>query len=324
MPLAPKAKIRDTVLVSEFFENAKDKLDLSLVTGEAGLNRKIREKSVNRPSLALTGFFKYFAFRRVQLFGAGEMGYLRNLSEEEQRAILRELMHRQIPCIVISRNLAPTPSLLKACEEHKIPLLRSTLTSRDCQTTATLLLEEFFAPRITEHGTMMDVKGIGVLLRGGSGVGKSECALALIERGYALVADDFVQIMLMNERELVAKAKGLNRGYMECRGLGIINIEYLFGVRALRLEKRIDLVVTFTDWQPGCDEERTGMEERYYDILGVRLPHVELPVRPGRDMARLVEVASMITALRQLGHNPAEEFNERLIEEMATKPGGDS
>ena len=190
------------------------------------------------------------------------------------------------------------------------------MKSKDFTAEATVLLEEFFAPRTTIHGTMMDVHGIGVLLRGSSGMGKSECALALIERAHSLVADDHAHVRLMHETDLVAKSSDLNRGYMECRGIGIINVTELFGIRAIRLEKRIELVVSFIEWEPGMVEERTGLEQNYFEIHNIKVPHVEIPVRPGRDLARLVEVAAMVQALKNIGHDSANTFNNRLIKNM--------
>ncbi|MDP4694079.1 MAG: HPr(Ser) kinase/phosphatase, partial [Opitutales bacterium] len=164
---------------------------------------------------------------------------------------------------------------------------------------------------------LLDVKGIGTLICGESGVGKSECALALIERGHSLVADDLTYVKRLSERELMGSCSELSRGYMECRGLGIINIAELFGIRSVRLEKRIDLIINFRIWSPGMNEERTGLEENHMEVLGMKVPLMEIPVRPGRDMARLVEVASMVQALKQMGHDSASEFNQRLIDHMA-------
>jgi HPr kinase/phosphorylase len=166
---------------------------------------------------------------------------------------------------------------------------------------------------------MLDVRGVGVMLRGSSGVGKSECALALIERGHSLVADDLTVIKLLDERELMASSRMLNRGWMECRGIGIINIAEMFGIKSVRLEKRIDLVISLQEWRPDVAEERTGLEENYYEILGLKVPHIELFVRPGRDMARLVEVAALTQALKKMGHDPAKDFNDRLIQFMAAR-----
>ncbi|MFM7749949.1 MAG: HPr(Ser) kinase/phosphatase, partial [Opitutaceae bacterium] len=182
-----------------------------------------------------------------------------------------------------------------------------------------LAIDNEFAPQGSEHATTLDIKGVGVMLRGDSGIGKSECALALIERGHSLVADDLTVIRLLDERELMASSRPLNRGYMECRGIGIINVAEMFGVKCVRREKRIDMVITLREWTPDVVEERTGLEENFYDILGMRVPHIELYVRPGRDIARLVEVAALTHALKLMGHDPARDFNDRLIAHMSAQ-----
>jgi HPr kinase/phosphorylase len=323
MPLRPTPKAIESLSVDAFFKHAQDILKLSVTAGGNGMQRLIRDKSINRPALALTGYFKNFAAKRVQLFGAGEMAYLRDLPHERQVEILRQIIARNIPCMVVSRNLAPTRAMQEIAEATQTPILRSTLTSRDVSNGIALILEHEFAPRVAEHGTLMDIRGIGTLIRGRSGVGKSECALALIERGHSLVADDLVYIRLVNDQdELQGRSSDLNRGYMECRGLGILNIAELFGIRAVRLEKNINLVVTFEEWHAGINEERTGLEQDHFTILGVSVPHIRLPVRPGRDLARLVEVASMVQALKMMGHDSAKEFNDRLIRFMAENPTG--
>ena len=303
--------------VRDFYQRYGEALQLELVAGRRGLGKLIREKSVNRPALALTGYLKYFAYKRLQLLGAGEMGYLKHLSQAVQLVRLRDIVAKHTPCLIVSRNLLPTKAMIQVAEEARVPLFRTPLKSKDFSAQATIFLEKHFAPRTSTHGTLLDIKGIGTLIRGKSGVGKSECALALIERGHSLVADDLVYIRLLGERELMGFGSELSRGYMECRGIGIINIGELFGVRSIRLQKRIDFIVTFIDWQPGMPEERTGLEMNYHSFLGVDVPHVEIPVRPGRDMARLVEAAAMVQALKLMGHDSAHEFNERLIQHMS-------
>ncbi|MGJ8650114.1 MAG: HPr(Ser) kinase/phosphatase [Opitutaceae bacterium] len=310
-------KFIEAVSVREFFDSFKERLEMELVAGEEGLDKMIRERSLNRPALALVGFFNFFAAKRIQLFGAGEMAFLREQSKEEESRLMGELLARNVPCIIISRNLAPSKMLKDLANKYKTPLIRSTLKSKTFSTDATLLLEEKFAPRTHIHGTLLDVKGIGTLICGESGVGKSECALALIERGHSLVADDLTYVKRLSDRDLMGSCSELSRGYMECRGLGIINIAELFGIRSVRLEKRIDLIINFKIWSPGMNEERTGLEENHMEILGMKVPLMEIPVRPGRDMARLVEVASMVQALKQMGHDSASEFNQRLIAHMA-------
>ena len=226
--------------------------------------------------------------------------------------------------MVVSRGLEVDDVLLRCADRHRVPLIRTQLKSKDFSAEATVLLEEKFAPRTNIHATLVDIKGVGVLIRGASGVGKSECALALIERGHSLVADDYVIVTLIGDRELQGTAKELNRGYMECRGIGIINVASIFGVRSVRREKRVDLVVTFVLWQPGMDEERSGLEVETFEILGRKVPHMTIPVRPGRDMARLVEVAASVQALRGMGHDSAKEFSDRLIQFMAKGKTGEA
>lgn len=309
----------ESISVKEFYNSFADDLKLELVAGAQGMDNVIRERSLNRPALTMIGFFKYFAAKRIQLLGAGEMAYLRAQSDEDEKRILLELFKRKLPCMIISRSLAPTKVMKRLANEYNTPLIRSSLKSKVLTTEATLLLEEKFAPRTQLHGTLMDIKGIGTLLCGESGVGKSECALALIERGHSLVADDLTYIKRATERELMGSSSELSRGYMECRGLGIINVAELFGIRAVRLQKRIDLIIQFTTWTHGMYEERTGLEENFVKILGLKVPTMEIPVRPGRDMGRLVEVAAMVQAHKQLGHDSAAEFNQRLIDHMSQK-----
>jgi HPr kinase/phosphorylase len=311
------AKFVESVSVRDFFESFEEPLQLEIVAGEAGMDKMIRERSLNRPALAMVGFFNYFAAKRIQLFGAGEMAFLREQSQAEERRVMTEILKRHVPCLIVSRNLAPSKILKELANKYKTPLIRSPLKSKTFTTEATILLEEKFAPRTHIHGTLLDVKGIGTLICGESGVGKSECALALIERGHSLVADDLTYVKRLSDRELMGSSSELSRGYMECRGLGIINIAELFGIRSVRLQKRIDLIINFVNWTHGMHEERTGLEESRMEVLGLQVPLMEIPVRPGRDMARLVEVASMVQALKQMGHDSATEFNERLIEHMA-------
>ncbi len=311
------------ITIAHFFETYRDKLKMELVTGESGLHRLIREGSINRPSLALTGFFKYFANKRIQVLGAAEMTYLKTLTQPRQIEIINEMADRQIPCLVLTRNFNPTHPMLAVAQDRNLPLFRTPLITMNYVNLATLCIDNEFAPATTEHATTLDIKGIGVLLRGTSGVGKSECALALIERGHSLVSDDLTVIKLLDERELMATSRVLNRGYMECRGIGIINIAEMFGVKSIRVEKRIDMVVSLVEWTPEVVEERTGLEENFYEVLGQKIPHIVLYVRPGRDMARLVEVAALTQALKKMGHDPAKDFNDRLIAFMtrqAEKP----
>ncbi len=313
------AKAINGITVAHFFETYSERLKLELVTGEAGLHRLIREGSINRPALALTGFFKYFANKRIQVLGAAEMTYLKTLPQRQQIEIFQEMVKRHVPCIVLTRNYIATHPMSAVAAEMKLPLFRTPMITMNFVNAATLCIDNEFAPSTTEHATTLDVKGIGVMIRGDSGIGKSEAALALIERGHSLVADDLTQIKLLDERELLATSRALNRGYMECRGIGILNIAEMFGARSVRSEKRLDLVVSLREWTPDVIEERTGLEEQHYEILGLRLPHIEFYVRPGRDIARLIEVAALVQSLKKMGHDPAKDFNDRLIAHMAAR-----
>ncbi|MEY4687515.1 MAG: HPr(Ser) kinase/phosphatase, partial [Verrucomicrobiota bacterium] len=234
----PTQKAVHGITVAHFLESHREKLRMDLVVGEAGLGRLIQEGTINRPALALTGFFKYFANKRIQVIGAAEMTYLKTLDTRRQTAILRRMTQRHIPCLVLTRNYQPTPPMLEVAREMNLPLIRTPMITKNWINLATLAIDNEFAPQGSEHATTLDIKGVGVMLRGDSGIGKSECALALIERGHSLVADDLTIIRLLDERELMASSRPLNRGYMECRGIGIINVAEMFGVKCVRREKR--------------------------------------------------------------------------------------
>src|ERR1700689_455767 len=232
------------ITVAHFFDTYREKLKMELVTGDAGLHRLIREGSINRPALALTGFFKYFANKRIQVIGAAEMTFLKTRSQMDQIQTFKEMARRSVPCIILTRNYNPSQAMLTVASEMNLPFFRTPFITMNLVNLATLCIDNEFAPSGIEHATTLDVKGVGVLLRGESGVGKSECALALIERGHSLVADDLTIIKLLDERERMASRRALNRGYMECRGIGIINIAEMFGVKSIRLDKPIDMVVS--------------------------------------------------------------------------------
>jgi HPr kinase/phosphorylase len=218
---------------------------------------------------------------------------------------------------VFSRNLQPDKLLLKAANEANVPLFQTPLLTMKFINLATLALEMMFAPRATEMGSMVDILGVGVIIRGESGIGKSESVLALIERGYSLVADDITKVTLVDGREVVGTSAEVTRDHMEVRGIGIINVAAMFGVKSIRHEKRVDLVITLKSWNEVADVDRLGLEQEYTKILGIDVPHITIPVRPGRDLARLIEVAAFQTKLKSAGYNPAKELNDRLISRMA-------
>lgn len=308
---------RDVVTVERFYTEHASSLGLNLVAGASGLKRVIREPTVNRPGLVLSGFTRYFAFKRVQVIGNAEAHFLKAIPHSERLARYEALFSFRIPCVVFSRHLHPDRVFLKAAEAARVPIFRCPLVTMKFINLATLALEMMFAPRGTEMGSMVDILGVGVILRGESGIGKSESVLALIERGYSLVADDITKVTLVDGREVVGTSAEVTRNHMEVRGIGIINVAAMFGVRSIRQDKRVDLVVSLKSWNEVPDVDRLGMEQEYVKILGVDIPHITIPVRPGRDLARLVEVAAFHIKLRSAGYNPAKELNDRLLSRMA-------
>ncbi len=307
------------VTVESFFNTHAEKLALRLEGPRVGFHRKIREPTINRPGLALSGFFSYFAEKRVQVLGAAENTYLKSLSPKLRVKRFRALCEQKIPCVVISRGAHLDDPLMAAAADEEIAIFRTPMITMKFINAATIALEVDFSPTVTEFGSMVDILGVGVLIRGVSGIGKSESVLQLIERGYSLVADDVTRITSLEGRELMATAPELTRYHMEVRGIGIINVASVFGIGAIRVEKRLDLVVTLKDWNEMEEVDRTGLDREFYEILDIKVPHVTIPVRPGRDLARLIEVAAMDQKLKSLGSNAALEFNTKLLNLMETK-----
>lgn len=315
----PLRKNVPIVTVESFYEAHAEKLQLKLEGKRVGFHRKIREPTINRPGLALSGFYNYFAEKRVQVLGAAEQSYLESLPAKARAERFRLLCEQKIPCLVISRGAHLQPELLAVAEEEQIAVFRTPMVTMRFINAATIAMEEDFAPTVTEFGSMVDILGVGVLIRGQSGIGKSEAVLGLIERGYSLVADDVTRIKSFENRELLATAPELTRNHMEVRGIGIINVASVFGIGAIRTEKRLDMVVTLKDWQELDEVDRIGLDQEFYEVLKLQVPHITIPVRPGRDIARLIEVAAMDQKLKGLGQNSAVEFNDKLLNLMETK-----
>ena len=315
---SPEAK-HPTLTVGELYTRHSETLQMKLLGPNVGFDRRIREPTINRPGLALSGFFSYFADRRIQVLGAAESAYLKSLPEEDARTRCEALCARQIPCLVISRGMKPPTPLLEAAEAAGIAVFRTPMLTMKFINAATLALEFDFAPTKSEYGSMMDIMGVGTLIRGSSGIGKSEAVLGLIERGHSLVSDDMTRFRALEGKELVGTSPDLTRHHMEVRGLGVINIMSIFGVGSVRLEKRLDLIVTLKDWQELEEVDRIGLDQEYYEILDILIPHTTIPVRTGRDLARLVEVAALDQKLKGMGQNSAVEFNQRLLNYMQKK-----
>lgn len=315
---SPEAK-HPSLTVGEFYTRHSESLQMKLIGEMVGFERRIREPTINRPGLALSGFFNYFADRRIQVLGSAELSYLKSLPEAEARARCKAVCARHIPCIVVSRSAKPPAALAEEAEAAGVALFRTPMVTMKFINAATLALEFDFAPTKSEYGSMMDIMGVGTLIRGSSGIGKSECVLGLIERGHSLVSDDMTRFRALEGRELVGTSPDLTRHHMEIRGLGVINVMSIFGIGSVRHEKRLDLIVTLKDWQELEDVDRIGLDQEFFELLDILVPHVTIPVRTGRDLARLVEVAALDQKLKSMGQNSAVEFNQRLLNLMQKK-----
>ena len=314
--MPPRVKTVASITIEKFFESHAEALGLKLLGERVGFDRLISEPAMNRPGLALAGFFSYFARKRVQVLGYSELSYLRKLPEAMRVDRFRRMCERDIPCVVVARNGALDEGLMSVANEKSIPVFGTSQVTMNFLNTATIRLEHEFAPSVTLHGCMVDMRGVGVLIIGKSGSGKSETAIGLLERGASLVADDMVRIKRVGG-DLVASAPDLSRGYMELRGIGIVNVANLYGLASIRPDKRLDLVVTLKPYADLNEVDRLGMQQKTYEILGEQVAHVEVPVAPGRDTARMVSIAALDLQLRRLGFNMADEFNKRLLNHMA-------
>lgn len=318
---APSKKKEEgtSLTVGQFYALHAGSLQLKLVAGAEGMQRKITEGSVNRIGLAITGFLKYFANRRVQIVGNSEIAYIRSLAPEERRTRIRTVFEHKIPCVIFARDIEVPDFFLEEAERSRIPIFTSPIKTMRLVNSVTICLEEDFAPTTSIHGSMVDIQGVGVIIMGKSGIGKSECVLGLIERGYSLVADDATRIKCIEGRELMGTSSDLTRHYIEVRGIGILNVASIFGASSIRHSKRVDLVVTLKDWSEVENIERIGLDQDQFEILQIKVPHVTIPVRSGRDLAGLVEVAALDQKLKSMGHNSAFEFNQKLLNRMSDR-----
>jgi HPr kinase/phosphorylase len=296
--------------------NLKEPISLNLhcIGGRKGLTREINIPDLNRPGLALSGFYDSFAYERIQLFGRGEVAYLQKLVEDGKLDSIKHLFTYHIPCCIFSHNLSPDQIFLQEAERAQCPILQTDLSSTEFHARLMRLLTDIFAPRQRVHGVLVEVYGLGILLLGDSGVGKSETALELIKNGHRLVTDDVVDIHCVNGNTLMGVgANEIIGHHMEIRGLGIINITRLYGVRAIRDRKEIQLVVILEKWDSDKEYDRLGMDEQYMEFLGVSVPKLEIPVKSGRNIPSIVETAALNERLKKMGYHAAREFNQNII-----------
>ncbi|HYV45143.1 MAG TPA: HPr(Ser) kinase/phosphatase [Myxococcaceae bacterium] len=301
-----------SIKISRLLEDSDYDLQLALVAGKNGLNRIISSSRIQKPGLALTGFTEHLHPERVQVFGNTEISYLRTLSEDEQRKVLHKLFDAELACVVVTKDLELPAALVEACNEANLALMLTPLLSSTFIQQVQAFLEEALTASTSLHGVLMDVFGVGILLLGKSGIGKSEIALDLVMRGHRLVADDIVDITRRKAGTVYGAGNAIIKHHMEIRGLGIINIKDLFGVASVRDRKKIELVVELVEWNPQSEYDRLGVDEAKFDIVGTQLPLSVVPVRPGRNMTTIIEVAARNHLLKLQGHHSAREFADRL------------
>ncbi|WKB35230.1 HPr(Ser) kinase/phosphatase [Terrilactibacillus sp. S3-3] len=303
------------VRVSELIEH----FNLKLVSGKKGIDREIVISDISRPGLEMAGYFTYYPAKRLQLLGRTELSFFNELKTDERYKRTSQLCTDKTPCIVVSRWLDVPEELIVSSNKRNVPVLRSKLKTTRLSSLITNYLESRLAPMISVHGVLVDVYGVGVLLTGDSGVGKSETALELVKRGHRLVADDSVEIRQASETELVGNAPELIQHLLEIRGLGIINVMTLFGAGAVRNHKKVSLVIHLEFWDQNKMYDRLGLDEETTRLIDMDVPRLTLPVRPGRNLAVIVEVAAMNFRLKNMGFHAAQQFSDRLNDALHDK-----
>lgn len=300
--------------------NAEDfakNLGLKTLSASTRTEWNINSAQFNRPGLEFVGYYDYFAYDRPQVIGRVELSYLENLDPERRANCLDKFMSYKIPCIIVCRGMMPPEVLLKTAKERDVAVFQTELPTTKFIVSAILYLNQVLAPRMTMHAVLVDVYGVGVLITGDSGVGKSESALELVKRGHQLVADDVVDICKVSDSRLIGEAPETVRHFMEIRGLGIIDIRAMYGVGSVLLNKAIDMQIHLEVWKERKEYDRLGLTEEYNDIMGVQIPHLIVPVRPGRNLAIIIEVAARNYSLKKMGYSAARELDRRLNDMMA-------
>ena len=302
--------------VEKLLEDKRTDLELTRLTESLDSKVPITVSDINRPGLAMAGFVENFLSERIQVIGQTEVALLASLSAGDRTAAIDRLMQFQLPCIVVAKDLEIPQELLTKAANRKIPILRTPMSTTPFIHELTAYLDDIFAMTSTFHGSLVDVYGVGLLFTGRSGIGKSECALDLVERGHRLVADDVVTIKRRHSNVLIGQANKTLGHYMEIRGIGLIDVQSIFGIRAIRFQKRIEVEVNLKDWDSGEDYERTGLDERTTTFLGVTIPIVTVPLNAGKNLTVLSEVIALNYLVKAYGFDPARDFDRRLSEMM--------
>ncbi|MCX6357990.1 MAG: HPr(Ser) kinase/phosphatase [Candidatus Aureabacteria bacterium] len=305
------------ITVKQFYELTKEHLKLRLVAGAKGLSRRITVPELNRPGLAFAGYFSYFASRRPQVLGMVETHYLQSMEARLRRARIRQLLRHRVPCVILTRNYRPPQEMIEEADREKVPFFRSPMVTMALINKATIFLEDEFSPSTSVGANLLEVFGVGVLICGRSGVGKSECALGLIKRGHRLIADDVVKVQLREGKYLIGTGAEIVKHHMEIRGLGIINVQDLYGATCVKEAQEVELAVSLEEWDSAKEYERLGLEDKTMEILGQNIPHLVIPVRPGRDIVLLLETAALNHRLKKMGKHAAKTLDRELIEVMS-------
>lgn len=314
----------ETIIVENLYRERKDRLEMSLLAGREGLKRELSSSEIARPGLALAGFLDRFAHSRTQVIGETELAFINSQSPEAREERLQRFFSFGPPMVIVTKGITPPPELVTAAEESQTSLFSTRLSTSEFTSRLAVYLEGLFAPTTTMHGTLVDVYGVGLLYTGPSGIGKSECSLDLVERGHRLVADDIVRLTRKAPKIVIGTASEMQGFHMEVRGIGIIDIERLFGIQSVRMQKRVEVEVRLELWDSAAEYDRLGLETRYTTILGVEMPVVTIPVSPGKNITVISEVVAMTHMLKTYGENPAELFSRRLNQELRRRKTTDA
>lgn len=304
------------ITLADFFSQHGKTLSLEHLNQQVSLERSLTTAQLNRPGLELVGYWDFFVPERIQVFGNKEIAFLDSLPDDDLYDMMTRLFEMDVPSIIFANNLDPKQMILGRADEYGIPVFRSELSATDFMGKMNELLSSEFAPTTNIHGSMVDVYGIGLLFTGRSGIGKSEVALDLVERGHRLVADDVVKIRREGTHVLIGCGHELLEHHLEVRGVGIVDVRRLFGIRSIRVQKRLEVMVELVEWQEGVDYERLGIEEEYTTILDVDIPLVRLPIFPGKNITVISEVIALNQLVKIYGENPAREFQSHLMEKI--------
>jgi HPr kinase/phosphorylase len=312
---------KESITVEYFYEKTKDSFKLKQLNEKVGFDRLIKDQNLHRPGLPLAGFMDLFSFNRIQVFGNTEMSYLRNLLKEERVIALERIFKYNIPCLVVTDSNKPTDEMIELANKYMIPIFGSKYSTTKLSYLISDFLDDLFAPRLSIHGSFVDVYGVGMLFVGKSGIGKSEVALDLVERGHRLVADDVVILTKKGEGILMGAGTDLVKHFMELRGIGIIDIRSMFGVRAIRYQKRLEVIIELEIWNNQSEYTRTGLDDSYMNLLDIEMPHIKLPIIPGKNITVISEIIALNYLLKHYGYDAAKVLQNRITQKIQQKSG---